>query len=237
MAVRTDGSARLAVPNRVVKSVRGKSLRKGPGDRILPRKSCIHHRRSHDMFADLSPWLICVAIFGARILDVSLGTVRTILVFRGYRFRAATIGFFEILIWLLAAGAVISHLDHWYYAIAYAAGFASGNVVGSWLESKLAMGHELARIVSVDPEKNLARALRERGSEVIEMAGKDGQGAVEILLLVETRRRMPRLLQFVRETDPSAIWTLTDIRRPDVTTPRLKRLFTPFDWTLPGKRK
>jgi uncharacterized protein YebE (UPF0316 family) len=189
------------------------------------------------MLTDVAPWLICLVIFGARILDVSLGTVRTLLVFRGYRFWASTIGFFEILIWLMAAAQVIRHLDHWYYAVAYAGGFAAGNFAGSWLEGKIAMGHELARIVSLDTAKHLARALRERGTAVIELSGSDAQGQVEILLVVESRRRMPQMLEFVRETDPSAIWTLSDIRRPEVNTPTVKRLFMPVDWKRLSKRK
>ncbi len=58
------------------------------------------------------PWLLAIAIFAARVGDVSLGTVRTIVVFRGYKFLAAAIGFFEILLWVAAAGQVLTNLDN-----------------------------------------------------------------------------------------------------------------------------
>jgi uncharacterized protein YebE (UPF0316 family) len=94
-------------------------------------------------FSQLPPWLLALAIFSARIVDVSLGTLRTIVVFRGYPIVAAVLGFFEILVWLVAAGQVFQNLGAWYLAIAYAGGFAAGNIVGMWFESKLAMGSEL----------------------------------------------------------------------------------------------
>ncbi|MCA9319888.1 MAG: DUF2179 domain-containing protein, partial [Planctomycetes bacterium] len=84
------------------------------------------------------PALLALVIFLARIGDVSIGTLRTILVFRGRSIPAAVLGFFEVLIWITAAGQVIRNLDAWYLTIAYAGGFAMGNIVGIWLESKLA---------------------------------------------------------------------------------------------------
>ena len=88
------------------------------------------------------PWLLAILIFAARVTDVAMSTVRTILVFRSYRFLAAAIGFFEVLVWLLAVTQVMRHLDQWYLALAYAAGFATGNVVGIWIEGKLAVRSE-----------------------------------------------------------------------------------------------
>lgn len=69
-------------------------------------------------FASEYPLVMVSLIFFARILDVSIGTVRTILVFRSHRIWAAVLGFFEVLIWLVAAGSVIQNLDTWYLAIA-----------------------------------------------------------------------------------------------------------------------
>ena len=96
---------------------------------------------------DTYPWILPLAIFLARIVDVSLGTFRTIVVFRGYRALAAIIGFFELIIWTLASAQVLGNLDKWYLVIAYAGGFGTGNYVGIWLESKLAIGSEMVRAV------------------------------------------------------------------------------------------
>jgi uncharacterized protein YebE (UPF0316 family) len=158
-------------------------------------------------------WLLAAAIFLARVVDVSLGTVRTILVVRGHRFLAAAIGFFEILIWVVAVSEVIRNLESWHLAIAYAAGFAVGNVVGIWLEGKLAIGSELVRAISASPEANLAQHLRKNTFEVLELDGHgDDETPVEVLLIVERRRRVPRLLRLIRETDPDAVCTVSDVK-------------------------
>lgn len=59
------------------------------------------------------PTLLAAAIFCARILDVSIGTLRTILIIRGYRVEGSILGFLEILIWLAAAAQVITKLEAW----------------------------------------------------------------------------------------------------------------------------
>lgn len=115
-----------------------------------------------------SPWILSAAIFLARILYVSLGTLRTILVFRSYPVYAALLGFLEIVVWVLAAGQVLQNLDEWCLVVAYAGGFAAGNVVGIWLESKLAVGVELVRAISENRNIPLAERLRASRYCVIE---------------------------------------------------------------------
>ncbi|MCK7539176.1 MAG: DUF5698 domain-containing protein [Marinilabiliales bacterium] len=66
----------------------------------------------------------------ARIIDVSLGTLRIIFVTKGMKRVAPLVGFFEVLIWLMAISRIMQDLDNWACYIAYAAGFATGNFVG-----------------------------------------------------------------------------------------------------------
>ena len=80
-------------------------------------------------------------IFLARIADVSLGTIRIIFVSKGMKRIAPLIGFFEILIWLLAISRIFQDLDNWIAYIAYAGGFAAGNYFGMLLEERLATNH------------------------------------------------------------------------------------------------
>jgi uncharacterized protein YebE (UPF0316 family) len=174
-----------------------------------------------------TPLLLAPLIFLARVADVSLGTLRTIVVFKGHRWLAAGLGFVEITIWLHAAGQVFRNLDAWYLSAAYAGGFAVGNVVGSWLEAKLAMGLELVRVLGHDPEVHLASRLRYLGYEVTALAGVENvTQPVEVLLIVEKRRRMPQLLRTIAAIDPTAVCTTNDIKRPaQALLPRRRRGF------------
>lgn len=159
------------------------------------------------------PLLLALGIFLARIADVSMGTVRILVGFRGYRLLAAAIGFCEAAIWVVAASKVIQHLDAWYLVVAYAGGFAAGNYLGLTLERRLAVGRELARIISYRPDSALAQELTRRGWPVVELHGtRRNHEPVEVMYVVAARRRMPELLALVRQFDPEALYTITDVK-------------------------
>lgn len=159
------------------------------------------------------PILLTVAIFFARVLDVSLGTVRTIVVFRGRRVLAAFIGFFEIIIWVMAAGQVLKNLDAWYLIVAYAGGYGAGNYLGIWLEAKLAIGREMVNAVSFRGDGALARLLRERGFRSIDVDVDMGRGAaVDLVITVTRRKRVPELIASILEADPEAQYSVSDVK-------------------------
>lgn len=146
------------------------------------------------------------------MVDVSLGTFRTIVVFRGYKFLASVIGFFEILIWLVAASQVLTNLDRWYLALAYASGFAVGNYVGISIESRFAIGKELIRCISFNRDV-LAEKLRGSGFKVVSFDGDMGEGhPVELLLIIEKRRKIPALIQLIKDLDPTAVYSVSDVK-------------------------
>ena len=177
--------------------------------------------------AELHPVILTLMIFFARILDVSLGTVRTIVVFRGHRLLAAVIGFFEIVIWVIAAGQVLQNLHAWYFIVAYAAGFGAGNYIGIWLEAKLAIGREMVSAISFRADGGLARLLRERGFRSIDVDADMGRGPpVDLVITVTRRWRVPELLRTILEADPEAQYSISDIKTvherfdPTMVSPR-----------------
>ena len=165
-----------------------------------------------DLF-DTYPWLLAFAIFLARVADVSLGTIRILIGFRGHRLLASIIGFFEALIWVLAARQVLVNLDAWYLAVGYAAGFAAGNGVGITLEKRLGVGSELVRIISYDASVPLATELTNRGYSVVEIKGSlRNRQPVEVIYVVAGRRRVPGLVKLVTQLEPTAIYTIADVK-------------------------
>ncbi|WP_339671897.1 DUF2179 domain-containing protein [Dasania marina] len=158
------------------------------------------------------PFLLVPLIFFARVADVSLGTFRTIVVFRGHKLLASFIGFFEIIIWLVAAAQVLTNLDHWYLALAYASGFAVGNYVGISIENRFAIGNELIRCISFNRDV-LAEKLRERGFKVVSFDGDMGEAnPVELLLIIEKRRNVSSLIQAIKEFDHTAVYSVSDVK-------------------------
>ena len=183
------------------------------------------------------PYILMFLIFLARVADVSLGTFRTILIFRGRKFLAAFIGFFEIIIWLVAAAQVLTNLDQWYLALSYALGFAVGNYVGISIESRFAIGNELIRCISFNRDV-LADKLREEGFKIVSFDGDMGKDyPVELLFIVEKRRKVPSLIRLIQEFDQTAVYSVSDVKSvyegPDLLP---RRNFLSTTLMLFGKR-
>lgn len=168
--------------------------------------------------ADLVEWTTRHAewlpplIFMARIADVSLGTVRTICVVRGMRGLATAMGFLEVSIWITAVSSVMTHLRDPLNVIAYASGFATGNWVGIWLENRLAIGHQMVRMITRERGRELAERLRGEGHSVTEVIGKGGDGPVELCFTAAARREVPGIVALAVRIDPDVLTTVEDVR-------------------------
>lgn len=183
------------------------------------------------------PWFIPILIFFARICDVSIGTVRTILVLGGYRTTSALLGAIEVVIWVLAVGGAIRYLPNPFAVVAYAGGFATGVLVGMSIEEKLALGYRMVRIITPrggeadfeapSPDgaadgapparigrENIATALRRHGFRAIRI---EGEGAdhepVWIVFCAVARRRLRELQAVVAEAAPNAFFTVERLDR------------------------
>lgn len=156
-------------------------------------------------------------IFALRLIDVAMAIMRMILAVRGHRGLAATIGFFEVIIWLFAAGYALRHLDSWLHIVGYAGGFASGTYVGVWLEGRFALGVNVVRaIIPHKPDRSpgfrVAHLLREHGYVVTEVLGQGQESTVDILLLVVRRKDVPQVLNLLRQGDPDVFVSVEDVR-------------------------
>ena len=148
--------------------------------------------------------LIPLLIFFLRICDVSLDTMRIIFVSKGYKAIAPLIGFFEVLIWVIAISRIFENLDNWYCYIAYAAGFATGNFVGMLLDEKLAIGHELIRIITRVDAVELIDTLRGEGFGVTSVKATGMQGEVGILYVIINRKRLRYVVSLIQKYNPKA---------------------------------
>lgn len=173
--------------------------------------------------------LLPVLIFCSRIVDVSVGTIRLILVARGYRLQSALLGFCEVLIWVVVITVVLKHLTHPVMYVAYAAGFSTGNYVGIYIEEWLSLGHIGLRVITNLDATELVHYLRDDekcGLTVVDAQG--ARGAVKILYAVMPRSHAPRVIRKVREFNPRSFYTIEDIRT-------LNDAFVPYGG-LPARR-
>jgi uncharacterized protein YebE (UPF0316 family) len=165
---------------------------------------------SHDILLHyfIIPLLICCA----RVTDVSLGTIRIIMISRGNRLAAGFLGFFEVIIWLVAITQVLHNLSNAVCYVAYGLGFALGNYFGITLENKLAIGTQAIQIVTHDDLRALSMLLREEGFGVTTIPAKGQKETLDFLYVVAPRKRVKQVLDIVRNFDPNAFISVTDVR-------------------------
>lgn len=151
-----------------------------------------------------------VLIFGLRVADVSLDTMRVLFAVRGKRYHAASLGFFQALIFILVVGNVIQHLGSVWHVLGYAGGFATGTLVGVMIEDAVAYGLSTVRIVSAHGGVEIANALRERGYGATEVSGFGRDGTVEIVHSVVHRSHLDDVMAIVDRWDPQAFVTVEE---------------------------
>lgn len=156
--------------------------------------------------------LLPLLIFLIRVTDMSLDTLRVLFVVRGRRAPAWVVGFLQSALWVVAVASVLSHLDNLLNVVAYAAGFATGSVVGMKIEDRLAIGHSHVRVISAQRGEAVAGALRRAGYAVTELAGRGKDGTVSILTTSVRRRDIEPVRSQVLEVDTEAFVTLSEVR-------------------------
>ena len=187
---------------------------------------------------DLYAWVVIpFLIFVARIADVSLGTIRVIFISRGLKYFAALMGFFEILIWLLAIGQIMKNLSNPACYIAYAGGFAMGNFVGIWIAEKLSLGVVLIRVVTKKDASELVEHLKSADYGVTSVDGHGTTGQVKVVFTILPRREVKRVADLINKFNPQAFYSIEEVGfvEKGIFPPRqiggftnFARLFRPF---------
>lgn len=162
---------------------------------------------------EIYAWIILPSlIFLARIGDVSIGTIRIIFVSKGIKYLAAPLGFFEILIWLLAISQIMQNLSNVYYYIFYAGGFATGNFVGIFIDEKISIGTVGVRIITRKEGDELINQLRKKKYGVTVVDAEGSKGCVKIIFTVVNRQNIQEVVTIVKKYNPKAFYSIEDIR-------------------------
>jgi len=151
-------------------------------------------------------------IFVARVTDVSMSTIRMLMVVQGRRVYAALIGFFEVIIYITALNRVVNSLDNIGNLLAYALGFACGNFVGSYIEEKIALGNLTAQVVLKNKDKIVIDELREKGYGVTVIEGTGREGARSVLNITFKRKNLKELHSILKNLDGEAFMTVNDAK-------------------------
>lgn len=165
------------------------------------------------LFADTHILLTGFIVFFARICDVSIGTIRTIVTVQGRAVTAFCLAVMEIFIWISIAGTVINQIHtRPVLAVFYAFGYATGNVIGILVERKLAFGLIIFKVITSRTGTGLTEALRQKGQPVTVFRGEGMYGPVLELYMACKRKQLKWILPMVNTMDPEAFYIIEQAR-------------------------
>jgi uncharacterized protein YebE (UPF0316 family) len=143
---------------------------------------------------------------------VSIGTLRIIFVSKGKRNIAPILGFFEVLIWITAISKIMQNLDNYVNYVAYAAGFATGNLVGMIIEEKLAIGIQMIRIFINENGMEFVKILNSNGFGATTVEAHGAKEKVHLINTIVHRNEVEKVLEVINAFNPRAFYTIEDVR-------------------------
>ena len=164
--------------------------------------------------ADVFTWqtvATALLIFVVRVISISMDTLRFMLTMRGKQGIAWVLGFFESVLFVLTVGAVLNDMSNFLYIIGYAAGFATGNVVGMHIERKIAIGYSHLSVISKTQGEEIVNALRNNDFAVTEIPAQGKDGSVTIGDLSVRRKDIAAVEKIIQDIDPDAFITIEEV--------------------------
>ena len=173
-----------------------------------------------------------ILIIIARILDVSMGTIRVVMITKGMKYWATLIGFFEVLIWIVAIRQIFVNVDNPLWLVAYAVGFALGTYIGIQISERLSINDVLVRVITKKDAKELIVALKEKGYgfTIVDSAGKKSKG--KVIFSVVHSSQLTDVIKTIRKYNPKAFFTIEDVRK--VNEGQFKKVDTSRNRLLKG---
>ncbi|MBR1413947.1 MAG: DUF2179 domain-containing protein [Bacilli bacterium] len=158
---------------------------------------------------------LCIKIFLARILDVSIGTLRTMIMVKGKRNIASIMAFFEVLIWFLVAKeALNTNMKSIIIPISYSLGYASGTFIGAYLANRFIKDIICVQVITYDNKKML-KEIRDNdfGLSVIELMQEKKDKKYKIMLYIQLKKRkLKELEELIKKYDTTAFIVVNETK-------------------------
>ena len=159
--------------------------------------------------------LTCLKIFLARIVDVSLGTIRTVLVVKGKSITPAIVAFFEVLIWFVVAReALNTDLISILIPIFYALGYAIRSYFGTFIISKVVDGLIGVQVITKSTNNKMLKEMRNQGFgvSVVDLKKNNDNHKKDMLIIELNKKRLKELTHIIRTNDPDAFVVINETK-------------------------
>jgi len=156
--------------------------------------------------------IVPLMIFFARVCDMTLDTIRVIFLSKGVKYLPPVIGFFEVIIWLVAIGQVMNNMTNVICYIAYGAGFATGTFIGMAIEEKISLGLTSVRIITKEDPADLMHYLRSHNYGITSINGEGGTGPVKMVFTIIKRSDLTHVIGIINEYHPNAFYSIEEVK-------------------------
>lgn len=154
---------------------------------------------------------VCLKIFFARILDVSISTFRQHILLKGKILIGPILAFFEVFIWfLIAREALLVSVDSLWIPISYSLGYATGTLLGSVIARVLMKGYVSLQIIMSAKNKKLLKALKRKGYKYSLIHLDSEEEDKEMMLLSVQASSMKKTLDFILSYEENAFISISD---------------------------
>lgn len=160
--------------------------------------------------------MLCLKVFCVRIVDVSMGTFRTIVTVKGKKLLASMIGFVEVFIWfVIVKEALNTESTSLFIALAYAGGYATGTFLGSTLSEKFIKGNFGVQVITSKKDDELVALLKKSGFgvSVIDVRSEKEQNEKYMLFIEIDKVKFDDLKKLIKKYDPNAFIVVNETKK------------------------
>jgi uncharacterized protein YebE (UPF0316 family) len=158
----------------------------------------------------LHPVAVCLIVCCAKIVEITIQSLKTCMMVKGQRLKAAGLGFVECTIWGLVISTIIGTLgDNLFLLAFYCVGYATGLFLGSTLENKIALGtSNLELIANDDSTEKITAYLDSRGMGYTVFAGHGSKDKMNMIFIVLPRKETPKILKAIRKSCDNKVFVV-----------------------------
>ena len=163
-----------------------------------------------DMLGNISPILVWLLVCGAKIVEITIQSLKTCMMVKGQRLKAAGLGFIECTIWGLVISTIIGTLgDNIFLLLFYCVGYATGLFLGSTIENKIALGTSNLELIASDESTELITAyLRENNRGYTVFEGHGSKDRMNMIFIVLPRKETPKALKEIRKVCDNKVFVV-----------------------------
>lgn len=158
----------------------------------------------------IHPLLLYLLVCSAKIIEITIQSLKTCMMVKGQRLKAAGLGFIECTIWGLVISTLIGTLgNNIVLLLFYCLGYATGLFLGSTIENKIALGTSNLELIANDKStEKITAYLKEQNQGFTVFEGHGSTDKMNMIFIVLPRKETPKALKEIRRVCDNQVFVV-----------------------------